>query len=176
MLPTFTGKWLGGPHNSVIIIDIAQGNEVTGSYRCPSGAFAEFSGKLHRATHARCLWVDPDVAGAATRNVDQILELQLDPSGDSLSGTATTATGGSHSWSAKRVKPKARQPGEKLSTSGVCVNRDIFERLTRPKSAQSLDSEVRFRTLRAFMKVGCAWRVWQLCLAALPLLSVMRRI
>lgn len=132
------GKWLGGPHNSIITIVVRSLVEIDGSYKCPSGGIGEFTGKIIRGTCARCLWVDPEVSGAQKRSIEQVLEIQLDISGDSWTGTARTAGGGVSTWKATRVKPKQRQRGEKLSTEGVFKNKDIFKRLTESKSDRNL--------------------------------------
>ena len=137
------GKWLGGPHNTTITITVSPGGEVSGLWRCPSGAIGEFVGKAHRSSGARCLWVDPDLPGAAARSVDQQLDIQLDVSGNAWTATASTGTGGgSHTWTASRIVPRQRRPGERLSTAGVCKDRDIFERLTRSKSGSTMDTMV----------------------------------
>jgi hypothetical protein len=141
--PSLAGKWIGGPHNTTITIEVSSGSEVTGTYRCPSGGIGEFSGKLHRGTMARCLWTDPDVPGAGSRSVNQLLEIQLDPSGNGWTATSTLGSGGSGGrWTAKRVVPRQRRPGERLSTAGICKNKEIFERLTQSKSTAQLDLEV----------------------------------
>lgn len=142
---TFEGKWLGGPHQSLITITLLTSNDISGTYRCPGGGFGEFSGKAVRGTSARCLWSDPDIPGAQERKVDQVLEMRLDMSGNSWTAVAKVAGGDELTWKASRLK-KSRPAGQRLSTGGVFKDKDIFERLTRPKSADHRDSEVRFST------------------------------
>jgi hypothetical protein len=137
------GRWQGGPHNTVIEIRVVAGSEVQGSYRCPKGGRGEFSGRVHRHTMMRGFWVDPEVDGAAARSEKQTLDIRLDGSGDAWNATAVTAEGVSLAWTATRVKASVRGAGEPLSAQAWCKNKEVFERLTRPKQVDKWVSEVR---------------------------------
>lgn len=134
--PAFEGRWVGGPHPDVVVTIHVESpsNNLLAHYTLPDGEQGTMDGRVqHGGTAAKCFWVDPVIDGAGKKHPNQMVELRMAPDGDTWTATAVTMGGKTFEWKAKRIFKAARRKGSKLDTRGWYRNKEVFDRLTRPK-------------------------------------------
>ena len=152
--PVLAGKWRGGPHNTTITITVSPAGEVYGCYACPSGALGEFLGRLSRGL-VKGTWTDAVLAGSSKRSELQKIELTLGGSGEeaTLRASGTTVEGAPVQWTATRIAAKLKNGDE--ARRPVYRNKEVFERLTKPKYSKELAETVRQGVL---LQYAAPWR------------------
>lgn len=129
---TLLGKWVGGPYNLPVVLEMGS-TGAQGKFKCPSGQWGQIDGLMMKGgARIKGTFTDPDNGGSGSYGEKNTVDIVINSDGVSWTASVTRTNGQTERWSGR--KPKWR----KSSTAQVWYkDKQSWERLLAKSLAKT---------------------------------------